>query len=94
MEIKGKITKCVDLSGKNKEGKDYQKFQYVIEEQGVEHPNSVVVTTFGDKIPKIALGSEGIASVNMKVSEFNGKHYNNLNMWKWESQTQSPVMPY
>ena len=84
MEIKGKITKCVDLSGKNKEGKDYQKFQYVIEEQDTEHPNSVVVTTFGEKVPKINVGGTGVASINLKVSEFNGKVYNNLDMWKWK----------
>lgn len=94
LEFKGKITNVADLSGKKKDGSAFVKFQYVIEETSTEHPNSIVVTTFGDKIPKIALGSEGIASVNMKVSEFNGKYYNNLNMWKWESQTQTPVMPY
>ena len=84
MEIKGKITKVVDLSKKRDDGSIFQKFQYVIEEQEESHPNSVVVTTFGDKAIKLNLGESGIASFNMKISEFNGKVYNNLDMWKWK----------
>ena len=51
-----------------------------MKEQDTEHPNSVVVTTFGEKVPKINVGGTGVASINLKVSEFNGKVYNNLDM--------------
>lgn len=93
LELKGKITSVTDLSGKSKkDGSPFTRFQYVIEEMAAEHPSSLVVTTFGDKIPKLSIGDEGVAKINMKASEFNGKYYNNLDMWYWKSE-KAPL-PY
>lgn len=85
MEFKGRIAKALDLSGINKEGNPFVKYQYVIQGEGGEYPPSVVVTWFGARAEKLEVGDMGTASLNLKANEYNGKYYNNVDIWKWKS---------
>ncbi len=81
MQITGVIQQVLPpQSGTSKRtGNPWVAQQFVIEEQGVQFPQSVLFQVFGqDKIQQFALqvGSVVTVSFSMRVREYNGKMYN------------------
>lgn len=81
MQITGVIKQVLPpQSGTSKRtGNPWVAQQFVIEEQGVQFPQSVLFQVFGqDKIQQFALqvGRVVTVSFSMRVREYNGKMYN------------------
>lgn len=82
MKFTGRVTKAVDKSGLNKEGKPFTAWQYCLEEEGVQYPQSCLLETFGDRTSKPNIGDVIEAEFNMKCTEYEGKLYGRNNAWK------------
>ena len=82
MKFTGRVTKAVDKSGLNKEGKPYTAWQYCLEEEGVQYPQSCLLEVFGDRTSKPNVGDVIEAEFNMKCTEYEGKLYGRNNAWK------------
>ena len=82
MKFTGRVTKAVDKSGLNKEGKPFTAWQYCLEEEGVQYPQSCLLETFGDRTSTPTIGDVIEAEFNMKCTEYEGKLYGRNNAWK------------
>lgn len=83
MEIKGRITKVLDLqTGEGKNG-TWKKQEFVIEKEG-QYPKNVCFSVWGDKIDSFGLqeGDAVMLSIDIESREFNGKWYTNVQCWK------------
>ena len=92
MEFKGKvIRKSQRLPAGQTEKVDIQ-----FEELKEEYPNNLVVTFLWDKnvasTDDIDVGDTVGVDYNTKVSEYNGKRYNNINAWKITSLDKSTAV--
>lgn len=83
MEIKGRITKVLDLqTGEGKNG-TWKKQEYVIEKEG-QYPKNVCFSVWGDKVESFGLaeGDQVLLSIDIESREFNNKWYTNVQCWK------------
>lgn len=75
--------------------KQLPKISFIIEEAGDMEDfkrNSLVIDAVGDKadlIRNVDVGSHVTAHINFKTSEYNGKHYNRVSLWKLENAAAS-----
>lgn len=81
MQITGIIKQAMpQTSGNSKRtGKPWVAQQFVIEEQNVQYPQSLLFQVFGqDKLQQFALREGDVVTVSfsMRVREYNGKQYN------------------
>lgn len=92
LKVKGKVTVILDpLSGKTKDGKDWNKQDFVIQTES-EYPKAVCFTLFGDKtslLPKV--GDDVEVYFNLESREYNGKYYHNINAWRIEGGAASEL---
>jgi len=95
MEIKGIITKILDVqSGQGNNGA-WQK-QDILITYGDKYPKSVAVTCFGklvDSVEQLTEGMEITAHVNPESREYNGKYFTNINAWKLDFVGGKNVAP-
>lgn len=86
MEIKGKIIKVFPLqTGTSKSGTEWQKREFIIEEDFGSYPNSLCITAFGERVAQLDAVSEGEvvrAHFDTTTREYNGRYYNNINLWE------------
>ena len=63
-----------------------EKVDVHLQEDKSEHPNSIVLTFFGDQkvwlTDDVDVGDTVGIAYNTKVSEYNGRKFTNLNAWK------------
>ena len=82
MEVSGKIIHVLEtLTGTNKEGKEWTKQGFVIEEIEGEYPKKIAIDAF-NKDFSLVEGSIVTVSVNIESREYNGKWYTNVSAWK------------
>ena len=85
-QIKGVITHILPIqTGTSKDGKEWQKLDFVIETQDSQYPKSVSFTLFGEKtklIDGIGTGQIVDVSYNLKSRENDGRWFTNVNAWK------------
>jgi hypothetical protein len=85
MNVKGVVVQICKLeSGESKQGKQWQKQEFVIE-TSEQYPKKVAFTVFGDKISLINGISEGQSvdvHFNLESRDFNGRWFHNINCWK------------
>jgi glucan biosynthesis protein len=85
MQITGRIIEISPMqSGTTQAGKEWQKQDVQIEEEG-QYPNSLLINFFGEKVKEIAALSVGelvTIEVNTSVKEYSGRKFNNINGWK------------
>lgn len=84
MEITGKVEKLmpVEVVWKNQ----IEKQSFIVTEVG-DHPNSLCLDIFGDKMPLLKDVKEWqniTAHFNTKTREYNGRVYNSITAWKIE----------
>ncbi|WP_418495515.1 DUF3127 domain-containing protein [Coprobacter sp.] len=89
MTFKG-IVKHVSAiqKGISKSGNEWQALEAVIEESGVQYPQSVVVKQLNENIERFRLikGQEVTVHFNSRVNEYNGRFYQTNVCWKVEKQ--------
>ena len=93
MEIKGIITKKLEVeTGISKAGKSWQKQSFVVD-TGAEYNPEVCFQAFGDKaemLNKFEEGQEVSVAFNVSSREYNGKYYHNIDAWKIEPLIAEP----
>jgi hypothetical protein len=98
IEIKGKVDKILDVQ---EFSSGFKKQVIVIEVDG-KFPQKVAVE-FGkekiDLLSSVAVGNEVSASVNIRGSEYNGRHFVSLAGWKIDilsagTSTEEETIPF
>ena len=87
MKFTGKITKILPIqrgTGKTS-GKEWQKVEFVIEENAEQYPDSLCIAAFNDKVEELVdinVGDLVDVEYNGRCNEYNGRVYNSLNLYK------------
>ena len=92
MRIDGIFKKLLELeSGVSKKGKEWKKQSFILETEAQFNPE-VCITAFGKDIELIQNIDEGLkveCQVNVYSTSFNGKWYNNINIWQIDIAEES-----
>jgi hypothetical protein len=102
MTITGKVEFISTFEkGTDKNGKDYEKAYFVVNDGQGQYPNKYKIELFNktDLMKGVKVGSNVTVSVNSNVNEYQGKHYGSLMAYKLETnqqpaQTQTPQPAY
>lgn len=96
MEITGVIKAILPVqSGTSKSGNVWQKADFVIEEEGGNYPNSMVITAFGDRVEKLntlRVGDRVTARFDTQAREYNGRYFTNITLYDF-AQPQLAQQP-
>ncbi|WP_308242284.1 DUF3127 domain-containing protein [uncultured Prevotella sp.] len=96
MEITGVIKAILPVqSGTSKNGNGWQKADFVIEEEGGNYPNSMVITAFGDRVEKlntVRVGDRVTARFDTLAREYNGRYFTNITLYDF-AQPQLAQQP-
>lgn len=91
MEFKGRIEfiSPVEVVGE----KGYQKQYLIISDEQGQYPNRIKVDCFNkaDEVAAVKTGQVVTVLYNTKVSEYNGRHYCSLDLWKFKAEAQAQV---
>lgn len=82
-------------SGTSKSGNVWQKADFVIEEEGGNYPNSMVITAFGDRVEKLntlRVGDYVTARFDTQAREYNGRYFTNITLYDF-AQPQLAQQP-
>lgn len=82
-------------SGTSKSGNVWQKADFVIEEEGGNYPNSMVITAFGDRVEKLntlRVGDYVTARFDTQAREYNGRYFTNITLYDF-AQPQAQAQP-
>ena len=92
MRIDGIFKKLLEVeSGVSKKGKEWKKQSFILD-TGAQFNTDVCVTAFGKDIDLIQNIDEGLkveCQVNVYSTSFNGKWYNNINIWQIDIAEES-----
>jgi len=83
MEFIGKITEISKMEEVKSSRGTWNKLTFRIEQEGQQYPESLALTLFGDKVEKypIEVGDVVTAKFNCKCNSYNGRLYNELQVW-------------
>jgi len=87
LEVKGKITKVLDVeSGVSQAGKEWKKQTFVID-TGDQYNPEIAFSIFGEeKVDNFSkfnkVGDEVEVSFNASSREYNGRYFHNLDAWR------------
>lgn len=79
-------------SGTSKSGNVWQKVDFVIEEEGGNYPNSMVITAFGERVEKlntVRVGDRVTARFDTQAREYNGRYFNNITLYDFAQPQQA-----
>ncbi len=96
MEIKGKIEFISALTkGTDKNGKEYEKAYFVINDEVGQYPNKYKIDLFNktNLMQGVTVGSHATVQANGSVNEYEGKHFGSLNLYKIEVYGQQATAP-
>jgi hypothetical protein len=93
MELKGKVFQVGEVnSGTNNRGT--WKSVDIIIEQSDDYKRKALITVVGDKVDSAAsliAGQDITFHVNVEAREYQGKWYNSVRGWKWETNVSAPT---
>lgn len=70
-------------TGTDKKGNEYRKGYFVVGEPDAKIPNELKIEWYNHKSPELLqVGDEVEVSYNLRVKEYNDKHYLSANLWK------------
>jgi hypothetical protein len=96
MEIKGKIEFISPLTkGTDKNGKEYEKAYFVINDEAGQYPNKYKIDLFNktNLMQGVTLGAYANVKVNGSVNEYEGRHFGSLNAYKIELYGAQALAP-
>jgi hypothetical protein len=86
MELKAKIVQVLPVTGgTSTTGKDWKSQQVIVETFG-EYPKKVCLKTFNKFIDEFKVGQTCTFHLNLESREYNGKWYNDINVWKYDKE--------
>lgn len=73
------------ISGK--EGKTYTKQMFIMTDGKAQYPNKLLIEAFGkqDEMAKVSAGQTVTVIYNATVTEYNGKYYGKLSLYKFDT---------
>ncbi len=99
MKVSGTIESVTNqVTGAKQDGTSWVKQEFTIAlDGGGNYPDRLLVTAFGERVADVQglrPGQHVTALIDFKVSEFNGRQYNNVNLYKFETEAQpQPAQP-
>lgn len=89
MEFKGRIEfiSPIEVVG----GNGYQKQYLIISDEQGEYPNRLKIDSFNksEAVAGVQVGQIVTVLYNSKVTEYNGRHYCSLDLWKFKPDVQA-----
>lgn len=82
-------------TGTSQSGKAWQKREFIIEETVGNYPNSLVITSFGDRVEKLntlRVGDYVTVRFDTQVREYNGRAFNNITLYDITQQQPQVYM--
>lgn len=94
MEIQGKIIQIGQVqSGRSQKGNDWAKQDFVIETEE-KFPKKIAMTIMKQDLINAfyyyQVGYNIKCSINIESKEYNGKWYTQVNVWKFEGDSNNP----
>ena len=88
MRIAGTISKVLNpVTGTKADGGQWVKQEFIITlDGGGNYPDVMVITAFGDRVndvQRLAIGQHVTALIDLKCREYNGRHFTNINLYKF-----------
>ena len=101
MRITGIYNKLLEVqTGMSKKGKEWKKQSFIVD-TGAQFNPEVCITAFGkdiDLIQGITEGTKVDCQVNVYSTSYNGRWYNNINIWQIDvieqEEVESEEMPF
>lgn len=91
LKVSGRLSVIQDIqSGESKNGKSWQKRDFVIETEG-QYPKLIAFTLFGDKVvyvDKFSIGTMVEVKFNLESRSFGDKYFTNVNAYSVTGETQ------
>lgn len=86
MEFKGRIEFISPIEVVGEKG--YQKQYLIISDEQGEYPNRLKIDSFNktDVVATVQVGQIVTVLYNTKVTEYNGRHYCSLDLWKFKTE--------
>ncbi len=90
MDFKGKIVNIYQESGTTKSGEPWHKTVFVIKENEGQYPNSICAELNRNIEPTLyKKGDDVEVSCNLYANEYNGKYYQNINIWRIKNKSKN-----
>ena len=90
MEFTGRIEfiSHIEMVGEKQHHKQY----LIISDEKGQYPNRIKVDCFNkvDEVAAVQVGQMVTALYNTKVTEYNGRHYCSLDLWKFKAEQIAP----
>ena len=93
MKLSGTIKSIFDpFSGTSKQGNPYTKQDFVLTlDGGGNYPDEILISAFGDEklalVQNFTAGQHVDLLVDIRTREANGRYYNDVNLYRLESNT-------
>jgi hypothetical protein len=94
MNFKGRIEFISGIETINgKDGKTYEKQYVVVSDEQGKYPNRIIVESLNksDEVAKVKTGQIVTVNYNASVREWNGKHFGQNSLYKFEDIEQTGI---
>ena len=90
----GTVTQLIEETGiSQKTGEPWRRQTVVIEETDVQYPQAIVAQLTRDTLDQVAKGQTITAHLSFGKSEYNGRFYNNIRLWRITPVTGQSAAP-
>lgn len=90
----GTITQLIEETGiSQKTGEPWRRQTVVIEETDVQYPQAIVAQLTRDTLDQVAKGQTITAHLSFGKTEYNGRFYNNIRLWRITPVTGQSAAP-
>lgn len=93
----GTVTQLIEETGiSQKTGEPWRRQTVVIEETDVQYPQAIVAQLTRDTLDQVSKGQTITAHLSFGKTEYNGRFYNNIRLWRITpvtSQSAAPAAP-
>ena len=90
----GIVTHLTEETGiSQKTGEPWRRQTVVIEETDVQYPQAIVAQLTLDTIDKVTQGQTITAHLSFGKTEYNGRYYNNIRLWRITPVTGQSAAP-
>lgn len=90
----GTVTQLIEETGiSQKTGEPWRRQTVVIEETDVQYPQAIVAQLTRDTLDQVSKGQTITAHLSFGKSEYNGRFYNNIRLWRITPVTGQSAAP-
>lgn len=90
----GTVTQLIEETGiSQKTGEPWRRQTVVIEETDVQYPQAIVAQLTRDTLDQVSKGQTITAHLSFGKTEYNGRFYNNIRLWRITPVTGQSAAP-